>query len=458
MEYNKNGLIGNHINDEIENDINNAFAEAKKDGELRKKKSYGYNFENVSELTKNLTNFFNWSPFISYDGIDPDNNNLLKRQIVEKKYEEESLESYTPARTYYRGITRWFDGFGFEIRREIRESDSLENLKNAKIKKIITRDKGLIVIREVGSSEYYKISEDAYFDTGAPVLPDWDDEVDAVAYPTDSKVKIIERNPNLTLEEQLEANKVAEGLRLRIKDKPISVDENIDKEKILSQFERDTEYTKKFNHPNWKEYIDEKRKELEQQIQLQEVLSPLRKEIIDLEQNNEILRAQRHELLLLLNEMSSFTKNIIKKPFGKAMYGKKAKSILNEQQENVDIISKEVLKDGTKREQEQEQNIQDVKAFENLEFDNYKVSTSIEDIKAKLEELQEENIALKKDRKELFQCLGNISVIAKEINQKPLGKVMYGKKAIDVLGKQQESYTLKSVSKDLEKEEKSQSL
>ena len=60
-------------------------------------------------------------------------------------------------------VTRYFDQNGFEVRREVQESFSLDDLFNNPVSQVITRENGLI-----------RKKNKTYFDTGFIYLPNFD--------------------------------------------------------------------------------------------------------------------------------------------------------------------------------------------------------------------------------------------------------------------------------------------
>ena len=97
------------------------------------KRSYGHNFANITELEKQTHKcMFVWEPFTSYEGVDPENEKLLKRQVVTTRYEAGSARDCVTDTTYYIGTTYWYDEFGLEIRREKIVAYSLEELSQLK--------------------------------------------------------------------------------------------------------------------------------------------------------------------------------------------------------------------------------------------------------------------------------------------------------------------------------------
>lgn len=119
--------------DEIEEILKHG-EEVKKENDMILKSSYGHNFVNVENLEKKKSHSsqFIWSPFVAYYGIDPENEQYLKKQVVSIHHVEGNIHECTPDSVHYRGTTHWYDGFAFEIKKEIRNSYSLEDLNKEK--------------------------------------------------------------------------------------------------------------------------------------------------------------------------------------------------------------------------------------------------------------------------------------------------------------------------------------
>ena len=168
------------------------------------RQSYGHNFSNAATLMQ--IDICYGDSLVTYDGIDPENENLIKIQYVKQIHQED--QSYDPAYREqgptYKGVTRWFDAFGVEIKREIRISDSTEDLAKAKVHRVITREEGLIKHKTYILYAKEDGFEETFFDTGAPVLPDYDHEVDVIAYPTYRKGKVVSEKPDISqIEKQM---------------------------------------------------------------------------------------------------------------------------------------------------------------------------------------------------------------------------------------------------------------
>lgn len=332
--------MGEPLDDETIDSILKHGQEVRAENMKLLKRSYGHNFANVTELGKQTHKcMFIWEPFTSYDGVDPENENLLKRQVVTTRYEEGSARDCVPDTTYYIGTTHWYDEFGFEIRREVITTYSLEELSQLKgamhYGTTIIRENGLIKIIDDSTREK------TYFDTGAPILPDWDRELECVAYPTDIGIKFMPAS-EISEREQRIIEESIKDIKIRGKEKPISVDEPIDKEKIIKQFEQNSEYTKQFEHPNlpiWAGYIAKRKAKLESAIDNQieqkkadEIKAPLEKKIRELEEQN-------RKLQNMLNKTLEFAQTVRNSPIGKIFFGKKAKEVLGDQEKDTKRLS-----------------------------------------------------------------------------------------------------------------------
>lgn len=328
--------MGEPLDDETIDSILKHGQEVRDENMKLLKISYGHNFANIIELEKQTHRcMFVWQPFTSYDGVDPENENLLKRQVVTTRYEEGSARDCVPDTTYYIGTTYWYDEFGSEIRREVITAFSLEELSQLKgDKTTIIREKGLIKRKSF-------MKEQTYFDTGAPILPDWDRKLKCVAYPTDVDIKFMPTS-EISEREQRIIEESIKDVKIRGKEKTISVDEPIDKEKIIKQFEQNSEYTKQFEHPNlpiWAGYIAKRKAELESAIDNQieqkkadEIKAPLEKKIKELEEQN-------RKLQNMLNKALEFAQTVRNSTIGKLFFGKKAKEVLGEQEKDTKCLS-----------------------------------------------------------------------------------------------------------------------
>lgn len=327
------GLPGGCFNAGLTDDVIDKLLESRKnDIDKHKeiaKKCYGNDFENVDEIESSP---IDWSPFTSYLGVDPENEELLKKQVVEVEYDDGDDINFSYPSTTYIGITSWYDGFGYEIKRATIKTSSLEKLKEEFIKvksgnvQGITRENGLISIPGDGM----------YFDTGAPVLPEYDREVGCVAYPTVRKGVIDDFNPTLSDEQEKWLEKIAETIKFRVKESPVKVDSTgiMDRDKILEQFDKNTEFTKKFEHPNWEEYITDKKKKLEEAIFLAKHTVPLKKEIEKLKEQNQELQCCLADSNAMLKKALNFAQIVRDSKVGKLFFGKKADKMLGEQKKN----------------------------------------------------------------------------------------------------------------------------